>query len=57
MGPDFTNRFNLYAVELNGGPVSGYTSTQALEALEEVAAEVLPAEEVERFLAEGLKFC
>lgn len=44
-GPDFTNRFNLFrAVELSGGPARGYTSAQATAALEEVAAEVLPAE-------------
>jgi HAE1 family hydrophobic/amphiphilic exporter-1 len=42
-GPDFTNRFNLYrSVELSGGPASGYTSVQALDALEKVAEEVLP---------------
>lgn len=42
-GPDFTNRFNLYrSVELTGGPASGYTSTQAMDALEQVAAETLP---------------
>ncbi|MGD8721452.1 MAG: efflux RND transporter permease subunit [Desulfobacterales bacterium] len=44
-GPDFTNRFNLYrSVELTGGPAPGYTSAQALGALEEVAAEVLPGD-------------
>jgi HAE1 family hydrophobic/amphiphilic exporter-1 len=43
VGPDYTNRFNLYrAVELTGGPAPGYTSAQALNALEEVAEEVLP---------------
>ena len=43
-GPDFTNRFNLYrSVELSGGPAPGYTSAQALDALEAVAGEVLPA--------------
>ncbi|RKD92139.1 efflux RND transporter permease subunit [Mangrovibacterium diazotrophicum] len=43
-GPDFTNRFNLYrSAELSGTPAAGYTSTQALDALEQVAAEVLPA--------------
>ncbi|MCK5709889.1 MAG: efflux RND transporter permease subunit, partial [Deltaproteobacteria bacterium] len=43
-GPDFTNRFNLFrSVELTGGPAPGYTSAQALSTLEEVAAEVLPA--------------
>jgi HAE1 family hydrophobic/amphiphilic exporter-1 len=42
-GPDFTNRFNLYrAIELTGGPASGFTSAQALNALEEVARESLP---------------
>ena len=42
-GPDFTNRFNLYrAIEVTGGPAAGYTSAQAMTALEEVAAEVLP---------------
>ncbi|HSQ83597.1 MAG TPA: efflux RND transporter permease subunit, partial [Desulfobacterales bacterium] len=45
VGPDFTNRFNLYrAIELTGGPASGYTSAQALDALEEVAGEVLPGD-------------
>ena len=34
-GPDFTNRFNLFrAIELTGGPAPGYTSVQALAALE-----------------------
>lgn len=42
-GPDYTNRFNLFrAIELIGGPAPGYTSTQALDTLEKVAAEVLP---------------
>jgi len=42
-GPDFTNRFNLYrSVELTGGPAPEFTSTQAMAALEEVAADVLP---------------
>jgi len=45
VGPDFTNRFNLYrAIELSGGPAPGFTSVQASDALEEVAAEVLPAD-------------
>jgi len=44
VGPDYTNRFNLFrSVELTGGPAPGFTSAQALDALEEVAAEVLPA--------------
>ena len=42
-GPDYTTRFNLYrSVEITGTPSPGYTSTQAMAALEEVAAEVLP---------------
>ena len=42
-GPEFTYRYNLFrAVEISGTPASGYSSTQALDALEEVAAEVLP---------------
>jgi HAE1 family hydrophobic/amphiphilic exporter-1 len=44
-GPDFTNRFNLYRnAELTGVPAPGYSSAQALAALEEVAKEALPAE-------------
>jgi hydrophobic/amphiphilic exporter-1 (mainly G- bacteria), HAE1 family len=42
-GPEFTNRFNLYrSAELTGVPAAGYSSTQALDALQEVAREVLP---------------
>jgi hydrophobic/amphiphilic exporter-1 (mainly G- bacteria), HAE1 family len=42
-GPEFTNRFNLYrSAELTGVPKEGYSSAQALAALEEVAKEVLP---------------
>ncbi|MDH4206211.1 MAG: efflux RND transporter permease subunit, partial [Desulfobacteraceae bacterium] len=45
VGPDYTNRFNLYrAIELSGGPAPGYTSVQALDALEDVAGEILPAD-------------
>ena len=44
-GPDFTNRFNLYrSIELTGGPAPGFTSAQALDALEAVAKESLPAD-------------
>ena len=44
-GPDFTNRFNLYrAIELTGGPAPGYTSAQALAALEAVAGASLPSD-------------
>ncbi len=42
-GPDFTNRFNLYrSAEITGVPATGYSSTQALDALKETAAQVLP---------------
>jgi HAE1 family hydrophobic/amphiphilic exporter-1 len=44
-GPEFTTRFNLYrAAEVTGSPAPGYSSGQAMAALEEVAREVLPAE-------------
>ncbi len=43
-GPDFTNRLNLFrAAEIGGEPAEGYSSSQALNALEEVAKEVLPS--------------
>jgi HAE1 family hydrophobic/amphiphilic exporter-1 len=43
-GPEYTNRFNLYrTAEISGTPAPGYSSTQALDALEEVALEVLPS--------------
>jgi HAE1 family hydrophobic/amphiphilic exporter-1 len=42
-GPEFTNRFNLFrSAELTGTPAPGYTSTQAITALQEVADKVLP---------------
>lgn len=44
-GPDYTNRFNLYrSVEVTGSPANGYTSADALTALEEVALAELPAD-------------
>ncbi|MGD9345809.1 MAG: multidrug efflux RND transporter permease subunit [Candidatus Aminicenantes bacterium] len=44
-GPDYTNRYNLNrAIELTGGPASGYSSAQALNALEDVARENLPGD-------------
>ena len=44
-GPDYTNRFNLLrTAEITGGPAQGYTSAQAMAALEEVAARVLPSD-------------
>ena len=45
VGPQYTNRFNLYrSAEIMGGPAPGYTSAQALDALEEVAKATLPAD-------------
>jgi HAE1 family hydrophobic/amphiphilic exporter-1 len=42
-GPEFTNRFNLFrTAELTGVPAAGYSSAQALEALEQTARETLP---------------
>ena len=44
-GPEYTVRFNLYrSVEIQGAPAPGYSSGQALEALESVAAKTLPAD-------------
>jgi hydrophobic/amphiphilic exporter-1 (mainly G- bacteria), HAE1 family len=43
VGPLYTNRFNLYrSAEIMGGPAPGYTSAQALDALEQVAQSTLP---------------
>lgn len=42
-GPDNINRFNMYtSMKVNGSPADGYTSGQAIKAIEEVAAESLP---------------
>ena len=42
-GPEFTTRFNLYrSAEITGAAAPGYSSGQALNALEEVARETLP---------------
>ena len=42
-GPEYTNRFNLFrSAEITGAPAAGYSSDQALDALEEVAREYLP---------------
>jgi multidrug efflux pump len=43
VGPEFTNRFNLYrAAQVIGGAAPGYSSGQSLDALEEVARATLP---------------
>jgi HAE1 family hydrophobic/amphiphilic exporter-1 len=42
-GPAYTTRFNLYrSAEISGTPAPGYSSSQALDALEAVAAQTLP---------------
>ena len=42
-GPDNINRFNMYtSMKVNGSPADGYTSGQAIKAIEEVAAQSLP---------------
>jgi HAE1 family hydrophobic/amphiphilic exporter-1 len=44
-GPEFTMRFNEYrAAQLNGGASPGYSTGQAMKALEEVFAESMPRE-------------
>ena len=44
-GPEYTVRFNLYrSVEILGSQAEGYSSGQALDALEDVAKKTLPPE-------------
>jgi hydrophobe/amphiphile efflux-1 (HAE1) family protein len=44
-GPEFTNRFNLFrTAELTGVQAPGFSSAQALDALEETARAVLPGD-------------
>jgi HAE1 family hydrophobic/amphiphilic exporter-1 len=44
-GPEYTNRFNLFrAAEVTGSPAPGYSSAQALAALEATARSVLPSD-------------
>ena len=44
-GTEITNRFNLFrSVEINGVPAPGFSSGQALAALEEVFAQTMPKE-------------
>jgi len=45
IGPDLIERFNAFtAAKIMGEPADGYSSGQALTAIEEVAAETLPAD-------------
>jgi HAE1 family hydrophobic/amphiphilic exporter-1 len=44
-GPEFTMRYNLYrSAQINGSAAPGYSSAQAMEALEKVFAETMPTE-------------
>ena len=44
-GPQYTNRFNVYrAVQVTGAAAPGYSSGQALDALEEIAQQTMPRE-------------
>ena len=44
-GPEFTLRYNLYrCAQINGNAAAGYSSAQALKALEGTFAETMPAE-------------
>ncbi len=45
VGPAFTNRYNLFrSIEVLGSPAQGFSSGEAMAAVEEVAKEVLPAD-------------
>ncbi|MDE5997410.1 MAG: efflux RND transporter permease subunit, partial [Muribaculaceae bacterium] len=42
-GPDIINRFNMFtSIQVTGTPAAGYSSGQALQAIERVAQETLP---------------
>src|SRR3954464_8551033 len=44
-GPEFTLRYNLYrSAQINGSAAAGYSSSQALKALEETFANTMPTE-------------
>lgn len=44
-GPEFTMRYNLYrSVQINATPAAGYSSLQAMKAMEEVFAKTMPKE-------------
>ncbi len=45
LGPEFTMRYNLHrCAQINGSAAPGYSSTQAMNALEEVFARTMPPE-------------
>ena len=44
-GPEFTLRYNLYrSAQINGSPAAGYSSDQAMKALEDVFHQTMPRE-------------
>jgi HAE1 family hydrophobic/amphiphilic exporter-1 len=44
-GPEFTMRYNLYrSAQINANPAPGYSTGQAMHALEQVFAQTMPAE-------------
>lgn len=44
-GPEYTNRFQMFrSIQINGSPAAGYSSGQAMAAMEAVAKEVLPSD-------------
>jgi len=44
-GPEFTLRYNLYrCAQINGSPAPGYSSSQAMKALEDTFAATMPVE-------------
>ena len=50
-GPEFTMRFNEYrSAQLNGGAAPGYSTNQAMKALEEVFAQTMPPRDGLRLL-------
>ena len=43
-GPEYTTRFQMFrSIQINGSPAPGYSSGQAMAAMEQVANEVLPS--------------
>jgi HAE1 family hydrophobic/amphiphilic exporter-1 len=45
LGPEYTMHYNLYqAAQINGSAATGYSSAQAMRALEEVFAQTMPRE-------------
>jgi HAE1 family hydrophobic/amphiphilic exporter-1 len=44
-GPEYTNRFQMFrSIQINGSPAAGYSSGQAMAAMEAVAKDVLPSD-------------